>query len=288
MLEKISPVKKTLNFYGTVLAAGLFSIFVVLLFFLGLAYVLGIFSKKVLEILFFISLVFLFSSWLARAAAIILLEGLSGWFQGLKVLTGDFLFILLRPKLWKLSLISFYFPYHLANWEAARLDLKKLNLTSRDLIYGETPYFSIKKIIQEVRPGGEEDLFVDLGSGIGKVVFFVALNFGLPAMGIEINPALYRASLEIKDKLKIKKAVFVGGNVLEEEFPEGSIFYVHGTSWSEEVYQKLTQKFEEIKPGALVLSVTHPLTAPFLKLVKKIKIDLNWSREPLFIYQRLA
>lgn len=286
MFEKISPLKKKFNFYATVAASFFLSAAFTVLFFLALGYVFSLVSENFLQNglgLFFILLIF---TAIFRSFAIILLEGMVSWLHGLKVLIFDFLFILFQPRLWKLAAISFYFPYHLARWEAERLDLKKTGLTSRDLTYGETPYYSVKKIIKEIRPGGAEDLFVDLGSGIGKIVFFTALYFNLESLGIEINPALFRAADEIREKLKIKKAVFVAGNVLGEDFSRGTIFYLHGTSWGEEVFKKLVAKFEETRPGALILSVSHPLQADFLKFVKKIKIDLNWGREPLYIYQR--
>jgi hypothetical protein len=287
-MTAIDEFRKNLNFYLTVAAALFVFIGLVLFCFFAVAFVLVLFPLVVFKIIFLSMVILLVAAGILRIVAVIILEGVAGWLQGVKVLSGDFFFILLRPGLWKLVIISYYFPYHLARWEEQRLEIKKFGLSEKDLVYGETPYYEVARIFRKIRPGAGDEVFVDLGCGIGKVVFLVALYFKISAVGIEINSALYKAAQEIKERLKIKKALFIGGNVLEEDFSAGSIFYIHGTSWSEEVYKKLTTKFEEIKPGALVLSVSHPVVADYLKFIAEERIDLNWGREPLYIYQRVA
>jgi hypothetical protein len=280
-------VRKKINYHLTLMAAFFIFISLFLFLFLLLGFGLAFITAPTAKFVVLGLAVFLAAGAISRAAAIISLEGWASGLHGLKVLIGDFFFVLIRPKLWKLVQISFYFPYHLARWENQRLEIKKYGLTEKDLIYGETPYYTLARIIKEIRPGGGEDLFVDLGSGIGKTVFLAALNYGLPALGIEINPPLFKAAMEIKEKLKIKKAVFIGGHVLDEDFSEGTIVFFHGTSWNQDVLLGLIKKFEELKPGALVLSVSHQIMVDYLKFVKMIKIDLNWGVEPLYIYQRM-
>ena len=57
--------------------------------------------------------------------------------------------------------------------------------------------------------------FIDLGSGDGKVVLIASL-FGINAAGIEFDKDLIKASVKIRDQLKLN-AEFMQGDFLEQD-----------------------------------------------------------------------
>lgn len=68
--------------------------------------------------------------------------------------------------------------------------------------------------------------FLDIGSGDGRAVLMAAL-FVANAAGIEIDDELIRVSNEIKEKLKIKNAVFLKKDFFDEDLSKYDILFIN-------------------------------------------------------------
>ena len=66
--------------------------------------------------------------------------------------------------------------------------------------------------------------FLDVGSGDGKIVLAASL-FCKNAEGVEIDGFLHSKALEIRDKLKIKNAVFHNGDFFNHDFSKYDILF---------------------------------------------------------------
>lgn len=64
-----------------------------------------------------------------------------------------------------------------------------LSLFKDGQIYQPTPYYMLEKIVDYLKPK-PEDIFVDFGSGKGRVAFFMALQRLKKVIGIELNKEL--------------------------------------------------------------------------------------------------
>ncbi|HVV87362.1 MAG TPA: hypothetical protein VHE35_30180 [Kofleriaceae bacterium] len=78
----------------------------------------------------------------------------------------------------------------------------------------------------DVRPG---DVFVDVGSGIGRAAVLMHLLTGAAAIGLEIQPELARASRDLAARLGGGRVAIVEGDAARTvaELSSGSVFFLY-------------------------------------------------------------
>jgi len=86
-----------------------------------------------------------------------------------------------------------------------------------------------------------EDVVIDLGSGLGLVVILVNLLTGVPAVGIEYDPAYCTYSLTRARELNLTDVTFVNTDVRQADLNPGSIFYLF-TPFFDEVFDAVIEK----------------------------------------------
>jgi SAM-dependent methyltransferase len=93
--------------------------------------------------------------------------------------------------------------------------------------YYPTPYYVLEEIIGYLRPR-PEDIFVDFGSGKGRVVFFMALQRLKKVIGVEINKELMDAAQEnLKDfKLGNSPIEFILADASAYTIEDENIFFL--------------------------------------------------------------
>jgi ubiquinone/menaquinone biosynthesis C-methylase UbiE len=76
---------------------------------------------------------------------------------------------------------------------------------------------------------GADDVFVDLGSGVGRALAFVHLLTGAAVVGVEIQPELLRAARARMARLGIARATFVEGDAarLTGGAEAGTVFFLY-------------------------------------------------------------
>lgn len=74
---------------------------------------------------------------------------------------------------------------------------------------------------------GEDDVLVDLGSGLGHVPLLTAICTGARGLGIEIEPAYVLGAHACAQDLRLANARFVQGDAREADFAIGSVFYLY-------------------------------------------------------------
>jgi len=106
-----------------------------------------------------------------------------------------------------------------------------------------TPYELVRIMVRELDMN-ESDCLYDLGSGFGRVPIYASLATGAQCKGIEIVPQRVAESIAVKNNLGIDNLEFIQGNVLEQDYSDGTVFFLfnpfsHQTL--EEVNEKLRQ-----------------------------------------------
>jgi len=119
----------------------------------------------------------------------------------------------------------------LAQVKAAYFD-KKLGIEvewepGENFPYQPTSYGRLEKTMRFLRPSSG-DVFVDLGCGKGRAVFFAATHKIKKVIGVEINKKLYDAALQNARKLKFCGAPieFINSDVADFNSKEGTIFFM--------------------------------------------------------------
>lgn len=129
------------------------------------------------------------------------------------------------------------------------------------------------------------DVFVDVGSGVGRAAAFVHLLTGATAIGIEIQPALVRASRDLAARLSGSSFSPIEGDAaqLAGSIAAASVFFLYCPFSGD----RLETLLNDIEPIARtrplrVCSVDLPLPArPWLTLVSPPSGDLAVYRSTL-------
>jgi len=102
-----------------------------------------------------------------------------------------------------------------------------ISLHRDGVAYQPTPYGILEKTMNYLRPG-PEDVFVDLGCGKGKAVFFAAEQNFKKVIGVELRKELADIALQNLKSLKIKHAPveIINTDVSLFDLKDGTIFFM--------------------------------------------------------------
>jgi|GEM_PF-1015265 len=133
-----------------------------------------------------------------------------------------------------------------------------------------TPYELIRKFIKELDLGSEDTLF-DLGSGYGRVPLYASLTTEAKCKGIEIVPERDEVAADAAKTLKLENVEFIPGNVLDQDYSDGTVFFLFNP-FSVETLEKVNEKIKEIAKKKKIRLVSYgPSTSFFM--------DEDWIRE---------
>jgi SAM-dependent methyltransferase len=152
--------------------------------------------------------------------------------------------------------------------------------------YDELGYKSITKIINIIKEDiNDEDIFYDLGSGLGKVTIqFYIETLCKKVVGIEYFKDLFDVSIKVKNSINIKKGrsiEFYQGNLMNFDVNEATIIYFgvvndKGAKLVEDDILKgiVIEKIKKSKNIRIVISLT-PLDIIYKKRIEKICVPLK-------------
>jgi len=133
----------------------------------------------------------------------------------------------------------------------------------------------------------KEDVFYDLGSGTGNVVFFANILYGIEALGIDAIETFIDYSNKIKKALSFDKVTFIKGNFLEADFSKATVIYTVSTAFDINTRKNLAEKFKETAGGTRIITVTHRLDVPHLEVKAEKRILFSWGYENVYFHVRL-
>lgn len=101
------------------------------------------------------------------------------------------------------------------------------SLGSREMIaYQPTPVRHVLRLLKTVTLSAD-DVFVDLGSGMGHVPLMMSMLGGIRSHGIEIEPAYVANAQRCSRALQLRDASFIASDVRDADFSKGTIFYLY-------------------------------------------------------------
>jgi len=133
------------------------------------------------------------------------------------------------------------------------------------------PSKKVKDTLELADPKPGEILY-DLGSGNGQIIIEAAKNYGVKAVGIEINPILVRLSerkikkLGLENKAKVYKNNFFNADISEADIV---VTYLLQTT-NNRLEKKL---LSELKPGARIVSLSFTFkNIPLIKSKENVRL----------------
>lgn len=194
-----------------------------------------------------------------------------------------------RSWWWRLRFLLFFSylsdgPYLLVKREG-----KRAPVLPQNLIYGETPCLTIKKILEdaEIKP---TDHFVDLGCGRGLTVFFVNLYFQIPSTGIEVLPTFVKRAEKLSKSLELKNIEFIRENlswVTLEQIGKGTIFYLTGTTFEDELLAKIASRLELLPVGIKLITLSDAIPSTQFQVTKVKSYYFSWGKTDVYFQEKV-
>lgn len=159
--------------------------------------------------------------------------------------------------------------------------------------YGEILYPSVDKLISVIKPS-KSDVFVDYGSGFGKMVIQVFLkSLVREAYGIESVPQLHQHASNVAQRLQHdlpgfyhggRKLDFVLGSFLEVPLTTVTIAFVNSTCFTQLLLNSLGSRLELTPSIHTVLSLRPISVLERLSFKKVIRIECSWDSALCYVY----
>jgi hypothetical protein len=92
--------------------------------------------------------------------------------------------------------------------------------------YQPTPVRHIFRLIAATALA-EDDVFVDLGSGLGHVPLLVSMVTGVQSLGIEVQAAYVASARECAQSLHLSRVRFIPQDAREADLSSGTVFYLY-------------------------------------------------------------
>jgi len=94
------------------------------------------------------------------------------------------------------------------------------------VFYQPTPVRHILHLIAAAAVA-EDDVFVDLGSGLGHVPLLVSMMTGAQSFGVEVQAAYVASARECAQSLRLSRVQFIAQDARDADLSRGTMFYLY-------------------------------------------------------------
>ncbi|MFH0802511.1 MAG: methyltransferase domain-containing protein [bacterium] len=214
---------------------------------------------------------------------VLLLTGLGNFFYNAGLLTKEAFSLGWRPWWWKMRLAAFFVYLKDPPHRVILREKASLTAADEDLIYGETPPLTMKKLLEQVQ-AGPEDVFYDLGCGRGLTVLTAARVYNMTAVGVDMIPTFIERARKTKKFLGRSKSDFILSSFLDVDLSRATIVYTASTTFSEETMKALAEKLKALKAGARVITLSAPLKSSHFSLSGSGVFDFTWGKTHAYFH----
>ncbi len=176
---------------------------------------------------------------------------------------------------------------------------ERLKITDPAFTYGEVSFSAIAFMLEHIEAQAHET-FYDLGSGAGKTLIATALMSDINTLvGIEKLPKLVTLSQQNQQrllellgndvKLSYKKPSikFIEADILDVDISNADIVFINATCFDRTVWDKLTEKFQQLKPGSRIITTTKQLPDEYFESMIQSSVLMSWGYNSIFIYRKI-
>jgi hypothetical protein len=159
--------------------------------------------------------------------------------------------------------------------------------------YGEILYPSINKLISLVTLT-DQDVFVDYGSGVGKIAAQVFLNTPVKeAIGIELLPGLHEQAMAAGNRLaedlpgfyaNDRKLTFILGDFLKTHLPTATVAVVCAPCFPQVILNALGQMLENTPSIHTIFTLRPISTIKRLPFKRAVRVEGSWDTSLCYVY----
>ncbi len=168
-------------------------------------------------------------------------------------------------------------------------DLKeKSGLYKDGQVYVPTPFLLLQRIMDYVKPGGE-DIFLDFGCGKGRVVFFASMWKLKKVIGVELNQERFEAAQRNLAHFKLNKTPIelVNADAVHYRVKDETIFFLFDP-FGRETLRKVIQSIgdslrENARPVRIIYY--HPVYQEILDDQGWLMLEKDMKKENCMIWR---
>lgn len=168
----------------------------------------------------------------------------------------------------------------------SRLARKRVDLPDVDLIYGETPPLTAYQLLSDFGVD-QADHVVELGGGSSVFSLVAVCAFGCRATVLEVVPGFVSKTREVAGQLGLERLTVRQQDFLQGELPEGTLYYLTGTTFSEESWRKLQRQMAGAPQGTRAVSLSVPLDSKAWKIESESKLPYSWGENTVYVQVRI-
>lgn len=163
--------------------------------------------------------------------------------------------------------------------------LEKQTHPNLSLTYGEIDLESFLALLSLVKPSSQ-DVFYDLGSGVGKTVIAAAQTYQFKkAYGIETLKSLHQVAEHKKSLSTLKTEVnFKHQNVIEASWADADILFINIASFVAHSWHELCEKLIA-HPASTIITCSKPLPKEHFD-IQTTQVLCSWGVVPAYIHRR--
>jgi hypothetical protein len=161
--------------------------------------------------------------------------------------------------------------------------------------YGEIFYSGVEKLLSSITLT-PEDVFADLGSGIGKIVLHAFLRSPVKeARGIELLPELHEQAIKVEGKVRqdlpefyaeSRQTRFLLGSFLELPLTDVTVALICSACFSQTMLLELGRYIDKTPSIHTVLTLRPLDTLERLPFKKAVRIECSWDTALCYIYSK--
>jgi hypothetical protein len=111
------------------------------------------------------------------------------------------------------------------------------------IFYQKTPARIVFELVEKVQ-FTKDDVFFDLGSGLGQVAILVNLLTGIPTKGVEFEPAFCNYARDCAADLNLSGVTFINADARQVDYSDGTVFFMY-TPFKGEMLQEVLEQLRK-------------------------------------------
>lgn len=160
--------------------------------------------------------------------------------------------------------------------------------------YGEIYYYSLLKVLRLLKMT-PDDHFLDIGSGLGKLVFQLFLTTDISSVtGVELNVQRFLIAEQVKVSIQQhlpylfahKSLNILQGDFLTQDLDHISVIYVCSTVFSFELLYAMGKKINAMQSVKKVAAFSKIPNLVDFTLKKTIEVHGSWDKVVCYFYER--
>lgn len=154
------------------------------------------------------------------------------------------------------------------------------------LTYGTISNEGIDMFLQDV-PLNENDVFYDLGSGVGNVCDHVFKKTPVrKCVGIEYDNDRFLESKELAKKEGKRQMTFIQGNFMHQDWSDATVLFMDSIMFSEDTLKQIEHKaLTTCQHLRYVISMEKLPPTTALLHVKRVNIKVSWGSSQYNVYR---